>query len=99
LGARGDLRGVVVEGVDLRLSGVDWGAVDVNGSAFLACSFPDGNVALAVQANGAVVIPDLSDGRPFRVYPSALYDYESLAGTGADAEIERWVLDHPEPME
>ena len=93
-----ELRGVVIEGVDLRLSGVDWGEVDVTGSAFLACSFPDGNVALAVQANGAVVIPDLSDGRPYRVYPPALYDYESLAGSGTDAEIERWVLDHPEPM-
>lgn len=94
----GHLRGVVIEGVDLSGCGLDWDEMDVAGSAFLACGFPDGDAALAVQANGAVVIPDLSAGRPYRVYPSGLYDYEALSGSGADAEIARWVLDHPEPM-
>lgn len=96
---RRDLRGVVIEGVNLRECGLDWGAMDVAGSAFLACTFPDGEAALAVQANGAVVIPDLSEGRPFRVYPSSLYTYETLAATGADAAIEEWFHAHPEPME
>lgn len=99
LDRRGELRGVVIEGVDLRGCGFDWSAVDVCGSAFLACLFPDGDAALAVQANGAVVIPDLSEGRPYRVYPSSLYSYEELAGTGADAAIEAWARARPEPME
>ncbi|MFN8150251.1 MAG: hypothetical protein U0R24_03865 [Solirubrobacterales bacterium] len=97
--SRGDLRGVVIEGVDLRACGLDWSVIDVNGSAFLACTFGDGEDALAVQANGAVVIPDLSEGRPFRVYPSGLYTYETLASSGADAAIEAWFHAHPEPME
>ncbi|MCB0866797.1 MAG: hypothetical protein KDB58_13875 [Solirubrobacterales bacterium] len=96
---RGDLCGVVIEAVDLRECGLDWDAIDVSGSAFLACTFPGGEAALAVQANGAVVIPDLSEGRPFRVYPSGLYTYESLAGNGVDAAIEAWFHAHPEPME
>lgn len=95
----GSLRGVVIEGVDLRACGLDWSVIDVAGSAFLACQFPDGEAALAVQANGAVVIPDLSEGRPYRVYPSQLYTYETLALTGADAAIERWAHERPDPME
>ena len=97
--SRGDLRGVVIEGVDLRACGLDWSVIDVNGSAFLACRFPDGDVALAVQANGAVVIPDLSEGRPYRVYPSGLYSYETLAGSGTDAAVAAWVAARPDPME
>ncbi len=99
LASRGNLRGVVVEGVDLRACGLDWRVIDVNGSAFLACVFSDGEDALALQANGAVVIPDLSEGRPFRVYPSGLYSYEMLASSGADAAIEAWFHAHPEPMQ
>lgn len=99
LDRRGDLRGVVIAGVDLRDCGLDWDAVDVCGSVFLACRFPDGERALAVQANGAVVIPDLSEGRPYHVYPSSLYTYEDLDGPGTDAAIEAWARSRPEPME
>ena len=93
---RGDLRGVIVEGVDLRECDIDWEAVPLHGSVFIACAFPDGDAALAVQANGAVVVPDLSEGRPYRVYPSRLYSYEELIE--ADATIEAWFRANPDPM-
>jgi predicted Rossmann-fold nucleotide-binding protein len=93
---RGHLRDVIVEGVDLREVDVDWAAVPLEGSVFIACQFPDGDAALAVQANGAIVVPDLSEGRPYRVYPSRLYSYEELIA--ADAEIEAWFRANPDPM-
>lgn len=96
LADHGDLRRVVVEGVDLSCCEVDWDAVAVDGTVFLACGFPDGDAALSVQANGAVVVPDLSEGRPYRVYPSNLYGYEGLRSI--DADVLEWVRDNPEPM-
>ncbi|MBA2523532.1 MAG: hypothetical protein H0V25_09415 [Solirubrobacterales bacterium] len=99
LDERGDLRGVVVQGVDLRGVAIDWDVVPVAGSVFLACLFADGDAALAVQERGAVVVPDLSEERPYLVYPSGLYTYEDLTGGGADEAIQRWVIAHPDPME
>jgi predicted Rossmann-fold nucleotide-binding protein len=96
LAVHGDLRGAIVEGVDLRECDVDWEAIAVGGSVFIACTFPDGDAALALQAHGAIVVPDLSDGRPYRVYPSRLYTYEELIT--ADAAIEAWFRANPDPM-
>jgi predicted Rossmann-fold nucleotide-binding protein len=96
LSAHGDLRGAVVEGVDLRGCDLDWEAVDVAGAVFLACTFPEDETALWLQMNGAVVVPDLSEGRPYRVYPSQLYSYERLIES--DLEIDAWFKAHPIPL-
>ncbi len=89
LGATGNLRNVIVQGVDLDGIAVDWQATDVSGAFFIACRIPDRDVAMSLQSNGAVVIPDL-EGRPFRVYPPRLYSYEELVGGGADEAIQRY---------
>jgi predicted Rossmann-fold nucleotide-binding protein len=101
LGRHGDLRGTVVEGVDLGDCDLDWGELDVEGAVFIACTFPSGDVALLLQARGAVVVPDLAAGsgtvpRPYRVYPSRLYSYEEL--NAVDAEINAWFRAHPVPL-
>lgn len=74
-----NLRGVIVEGLNLSEADVAWGSLELDGAVFLACTFPPGELAFDVQRRGAVVIPDLaSDGRPYRVYPPGLYEYERL---------------------
>ncbi len=50
LEAHGDLRGSVVEGIDLRECDLDWGGIGVAGAVFIACIFPAGDVALRLQA-------------------------------------------------
>ena len=89
LARAGDLRNVVVQGVDLAGARIDWGSTDVRGAFFIACRIPDPAVAMALQSRGAVVIPDL-DGRPFQVYPPCLYDYEKLVGGGVDEAVQAY---------
>jgi len=90
LEAVGNLRDVVVQGVDLAEVDVDWEVVDVRRAVFVACPMPSADVAMALTRSGAVVIPDLRDDRPYSVFPSGLYTYEDLVAGGADAEIEAW---------
>ena len=89
LSSRGNLRDVIVEGVDLAGIEIDWGACDFTRAVFIACPMADAT-AHELLAGGAVVIPDLRDNRPYSVYPSTLYGYEDLVAGGADARIERW---------
>jgi predicted Rossmann-fold nucleotide-binding protein len=86
----------VVEGVDLRECDLRWDDIPVGGAVFIACIFPPGDVALRLQARGAVVVPDLTEDRPYRVYPSRLYSYEELIA--ADEEIDAWFRAHPLPL-
>jgi predicted Rossmann-fold nucleotide-binding protein len=92
----GDLRGAVVEGVDLGECDLDWDEIGVDGAVFIACIFPAGDIALRLQARGAVVVPDLTEDRPYRVYPSRLYSYEELIAV--DEEIDAWFRAHPVPL-
>ncbi|MCB0875661.1 MAG: hypothetical protein R2718_02715 [Solirubrobacterales bacterium] len=82
------LGGVVVQGVDLAEAEVDWTGVDVTGAFFLGCRIPGAELALALQRGGAIVVPELGEGkRPYRVYPPRLYTYEDLVATGLDAAV------------
>lgn len=83
----GHLRDVVVQGVDLGDARIDWHSADVRGAFFVACRVPDPAVAMSLQSNGAVVIPEL-EGRPFKVYPPRLYTYEELVGEGVDEAVQ-----------
>ena len=84
---RGNLRDAIIQGVDLGAVDVDWDSADVRGACFVACRIPDPAVAMALQRNGATVIPELGEGRPFRLYPPHLYSYEELVGEGIDAAV------------
>ena len=101
VGERGHLRGMVLQGLTLADAGVDWTQVDVARAVFVACRFPSYEVEAAVRKGGAVVIPDLDDGRPYRLYPPRLYTYEELGASGADAAIQDWFNRHgkPEPAD
>jgi predicted Rossmann-fold nucleotide-binding protein len=84
------LAGVVIQGVDLGEVPVDWGAVELAGAFFVGCRIPDGEVALELQRRGAIVVPELGEDRPFRVYPPHLYSYEDLVATGLDAAVRSY---------
>ncbi len=88
---RGHLRRAVIQGVDLGEASVDWSSADVRGAFFIGCRAPDAASALALQRSGAVVIPDLGEGRPFRIYPPHLYTYDELVGGGIDAAVQDYV--------
>ena len=90
LEAVGNLRDVVVQGVDLGEVDVDWDVVDVCRAVFVACPMPSPDVAVALIRSGAVVVPDLRDDRPYSIFPPRLYTYEDLVAGGADAAIEEW---------
>ncbi|MCL4286338.1 MAG: LOG family protein [Thermoleophilia bacterium] len=84
------LTGAVVQGVDLGEAPVDWDSVELAGAFFVGCRIPDGDVALTLQRHGAIVVPALGDGRPFRVHPPHLYSYEDLVGSGLDAAVRSY---------
>jgi len=86
----GEMAGVVVQGLDLGDVEVDWGSIDLSGAFFVGCRVPDGELVLTLQRRGAVVLANLGEDRPFRVYPPHLYSYEDLVATGVDAAVRSY---------
>jgi predicted Rossmann-fold nucleotide-binding protein len=86
------LSGVVAFRLDLRTAAVDWTALELDDTCFLACALPDG-VAGSLTARGATVLPDLP-ALPFTPYRSTLYSSHELLG-GVDAEISAWFRRQP----
>jgi predicted Rossmann-fold nucleotide-binding protein len=85
------LGAAVVQGVDLGEVDADWERIDVAGAFFLGCRIADPEVAVMLQRGGAIVVPELGEGkRPYRVYPSRLYTYEDLVATGLDAAVRSY---------
>ena len=74
-GAR-SLSGWRLRGLDLRGSGARLRSCRLQGAAFLGCTFDAGD-ADAVEAGGALVLPDLGDV-PVDPYRGALYTAEEL---------------------
>jgi len=62
---RGQLRGAVVQGLDLRKSGVPWKDVECEGAVFLGCDFPEEVQVGELIAKGATIFPS---------FPALLYD-------------------------
>lgn len=77
LEAHGNLRSVVVQGVDLRRVTFDWAAIELDDhSLFLGC-----RLSLAIEMDlrrkGAQVF-GAPDGLPYRPFRQELYDWQSL---------------------
>ncbi len=71
----GDLRGLVVQGLDL--SGYDLGALALAGAVLLGCRFRDDAQRAAAIDGGAAVFPELG-GLPYEPYRRALYTVDEL---------------------
>ncbi|MEM6706164.1 MAG: hypothetical protein AAF690_25855 [Acidobacteriota bacterium] len=72
-----DLRGCVVQGLDLRSFEADWHRVDVHGTVFLGCRFRDAHDEADLLLRGAVLFPALPD-LPYDAYRHSLYTWREL---------------------
>ena len=85
LDEHGDLRGVVVQELDLRADGERLRSIAVDGAAFLGCEL-DPDTVVALYRGGAELFPPLEGGPdsgepgglPFRPYRSGLYTVDEL---------------------
>jgi predicted Rossmann-fold nucleotide-binding protein len=75
-GAR-SARGWRLQSVDLRERREELAALDVSGSVFLGCRFPDDDSELDVRRRGGLVFPAVPDV-PFDPYRSSLYSATEL---------------------
>ncbi len=73
----GQLRGAVVQGLDLKKSGVAWEQVDCEGAVFLGCDFPEGVPVEELILKGATVFPAFP-ALPYDPYRPRLYSREEL---------------------
>ncbi|MDP0491756.1 MAG: hypothetical protein Q7Q71_11965 [Verrucomicrobiota bacterium JB023] len=74
---RGQLRGAVIQGLDLNLLKVSWENVECEGAVFLGCSFPEGVHLGDLITKGAVVFSKFSH-LPYDPYRPHLYRREEL---------------------
>ncbi len=74
---KGQLRGAVIQGLDLSDVGVPWEEVTCEGTVFLGCKFPEGVSACALSDFGATVFPAFPD-LPYEPYRPGLYTRKEL---------------------
>lgn len=74
---QGQLRGAVVQGLDLSKAGVPWHEVDCEGAVFLGCDFPEGVGIESLMEKGATVFPAFPS-LPYDPYRPRLYSREEL---------------------
>lgn len=77
LEAHGDLKGCVLQGLDLTAEHDRLLACDPDGSVFLGCQLHEG-VVLHLLAKGATVFPDLGPSRPYNPTRGRLYTIDEL---------------------
>ncbi|HEY6594959.1 MAG TPA: hypothetical protein VI011_12800 [Asanoa sp.] len=74
----GSLAGLTVQGLRLDVDPPDLSTVDVTDTLFVGCRFASSDVAAALVARGAVVVPDFP-ALPYPTQPPHLYTAEDLA--------------------
>lgn len=87
---KGQLRGAVVQGLDLSKAGVPWSEVDCAGTVFLGCQFHEGVEADDLIQKGAFLFPAFSD-LPYDPYRPRLYSREEL--------MEGWSAENDESLD
>ncbi len=83
-----DLRGCVIQGLDLGRVKQDWSQVKVSGAVFLGCRFRDDAQELDLMKRDALIFPRF-DHLPYRPYRPQLYTREELARDDLDLRIYR----------
>ena len=92
----GQLNCAVIQGLDLRIEGLDWANLQCSGAVFLGCQFPDSVDLNALRDKGAMIFPRLS-GLPYDPYRFALYTREELMEgwtTSEDNSVDKRIYDH-----
>ncbi|GHC62473.1 hypothetical protein [Roseibacillus persicicus] len=87
---RGQLRGAVVQGLDLSQAGVPWHEVDCDGAVFLGCDFPEGVGVEELVLKGATVFPPFRH-LPYDPYRPRLYTRQEL--------MEGWSLENDRSLD
>lgn len=91
-----DLRGCVIQGLDLGKVHCDWKKVKVAGVVFLGCHFPGDRLELDLIKRDALIFPRF-DHLPYRPYRPSLYTRDEL-GDGysekADNSLDKRIYDH-----
>lgn len=72
----GDLRGKVIQNLNLREEAINWEEIKVKGATFLGCKLKK-NDAVYLISNGAVVYPRFSK-LPYKPHRSYLYSWQEL---------------------
>ncbi|MFK7989023.1 MAG: LOG family protein [Sandaracinaceae bacterium] len=92
LGEEGDLRGVVVQGLDLTSQTEALRGVSAEGAVLLGCTLAPA-VAESMRASGAMLFPPLGEDRPYQPYRGRLYSAEELLeGMDPDRPETFWRL-------
>ena len=94
--ADGQLACSVIQGVDFREAAIEWEEVDLQGTMFLGCLFPEALRVSRMIANGALIFPKIS-GLPYDPYRSSLYSREELSKgwtSEDDQSVDKQIYDH-----
>lgn len=91
-----DLRGCVIQGLNLGEVEGNWDKAQVEGAVFLGCIFPNEDLQLSLIRRGALLFPRF-DHLPYRPYRPHLYSREEL-GKGytkrKDNSLDKRIYDH-----
>lgn len=92
----GQLNCSVVQGLDLRRADLDWDTIEIEGTVFLGCTFPDDISVSELCDRGATVFPRIND-IPYDTYRNRLYSIEELSDgwtTAEDNSLDKRIYDH-----
>ena len=84
-----DLRGCVIQGLDLEALRRSWKKAHVEGAVFLGCHFPSDEMQLDLIRRNAMIFPRF-DNLPYSPYRPTLYTRDELA----ENELDRRIYDH-----
>ncbi len=92
----GDLRGCVIQGLDLSREDFVWEDLQLDGTVFLGCTFPESVSSCRLQDEGTLVFPEMK-GVPYRPYRNSLYSREELQegwSETSDNSLDKRIYDH-----
>lgn len=84
-----DLRGCVIQGLDLGELQHSWKEARVEGAVFLGCDFPRKQLQIDLIGRGAMIFPRFGD-LPYKPYRPTLYTREELS----EGNLDRRIYDH-----
>ena len=91
-----DFAGCVIQGLDLRDTGIHWGNANWEDAYFLGCLFGSEKTEIELRRRGATVFPRFT-GLPYNPYRPTLYTREELMrgwNPDKDESIDRQIYNH-----
>ena len=90
------LKNTAIQGVNFAEYTFDLKGLDLGNTIFLGCTFASDQIALELQARGAIIFPGFS-GLPYDPYRGALYSVDELMegyDPDDDQSVDRRIYDH-----